>query len=138
MVDLAITATEVQPGAGKTISATALEAIDAGELFYLDTDGKASLVDVTNVLKDEIAGIATNSAAAGQKVLGQKTGSVVIGATASVGQGVVYVASANAPGKIAPVADIVSTEGVSIVGVGNAADGIVLGNGFNNSGVVVA
>ncbi len=135
MVDLTITPASVQPGSGKTISATALEDIDAGELFYLDTNGKASLVDVTDPLKDEIAGIATNSAAAGQKVLGQKGGSLVIGAGS---QGVVYAASAGAPGKIAPIADIVSTEGVSIVGVGDGANGLVLGNGFNNSGVVVA
>jgi predicted transcriptional regulator len=126
MADLSITTSEVQPGTASTPTLVAGEAIDAGEVIYKKAaDGEAYLADADAEASAEAIGIAVCSAAAGQKVAYQKTGTVTIGSSASVAQGQVYVVSGTA-GKIAPEGDLATDDYVTILGVGNDADGIDL------------
>jgi hypothetical protein len=62
------------------------------------------------------------------------TGTITIGAGASVTAGEIFVLSCDAD-KIAPEADLAASDYVSILGVGNASDGIDLG--IQNTGTQV-
>lgn len=136
MADLSITASQVLPPAtgGRYETLLAGAAITAGQLCYKDGTS-AKLVDNDAAASASIRGVALNDAASGQKITLQTGGTVTIGAAASVAQGVIYGSSSTA-GGIAPSADFASADYVSILGVGNASDGIALD--INNSGIAVA
>ena len=131
MADLSITASEVQPGTGddaQFFNGRAGEAITAGQSVYIDvdTDDTLKLADANNTeLTATVKGIAVNDAASGQALQLQTRGAVTIGASASVVQGEIYVLSGT-PGGIAPEADIASMDRVTLIGVGDASDGIIL------------
>lgn len=135
MADLSITASQVQPGStGALETLTAGSAITAGQPYYKSgTSGYAADADDTSTTAT-VAGIAVCSASIGQKFVGQKSGTVTIGAGASITAGTVFVLSDTA-GGIKPVADLASGDYVSYLGVGNASNGIVLA--IHNSGVAV-
>ena len=72
-----------------------------------------------------LSGIMRCGGAAGQIGAYQSAGTLTIGAGASVAQGQTYVVSGNA-GKIAVESDLTTDDYVTILGVGNDADGIEL------------
>ena len=127
MADITQTPANVDTtGATKFADGVAGEAIDAGDLLYINsTDGKLYAADHTTVAKAAHVGMAANSAAINQPVryatgpqqIGESpaTERVNPGGTVAVGQ--VYVVSANA-GKIALESDLSTGDIVSIFGVG--------------------
>ena len=135
MADLTITAANVVPQAGSTIkSATAGVAIAAGQPIYINTTtNQAELADANALASAEVAGIAVNSAAAGQPVSYVSNGPVALGSVLTTGA--VYVLSSTA-GGLAPVADLSSTEYTSILGVASSAT--VLAVKINNTGSLTA
>lgn len=117
MADLVITASDVQPGAnGIAATATAGEAIDAGEVIYLDTsdNNKAKLADANDSAKIAVVGIAVASAAQGQPVPYAGPGSITLSAVMTAGT--LYFLSQNAPGKLAPEADLLTADYKVLVG----------------------
>ena len=100
--------------------------------------GKLSVIVVDDNSVDDTAaaaacvGSAINDAAASQSVTYLKSGNLDINAVAT--KGTVYVVSA-AAGKIAPVADLVSTNFVTILGVASSTTRINIK--LNATGVVV-
>lgn len=137
MADLSITAAQVLPGTGaKYFDGTAGATITAGDLCYYDTSaGTVKLADANDsATTATVAGIALNGASAGQPVKLQTAGTITIGAGASITAGEIYVASATA-GGICPEGDLAAGHYVSMIGVGDASDGIVME--INNSGVEV-
>lgn len=109
--------------AGATQGALAGEAINAGELVYLDpADGKARLAECDGTIeKAKVAGIAVNSAAAGQPVSFAATGEITVDEFAFLGVGLVVVLSPT-PGKCMDVADMVDTQFLTVIGWSTAAD----------------
>ncbi len=108
---------------GATQGALAGEAINAGEFVYLDpADGKArkSECDAT-VDKAKVAGIAVNSAVAGQPISYVASGEVTVDATAFASTGLVLVLSPTA-GKCMDVGDIVDTQYLTVIGWSTAAN----------------
>jgi len=110
------------------------EAVSAGETVYLDsTSGKYYLADADDSAKDSVAGvvISAGGAADGYGYIANGTGVVLtIGGTTTAGQ--VYVLS-NTAGGIMPESDLTTGQYVSVVGVGDTGNKLVLG--INNSGV---
>ncbi len=107
---------------GATQGALAGEAINAGEFVYLDpADGKArkSECDAT-VDKAKVAGIAVNSAVAGQPISYVASGEVTVNA-AFLSVGLLLVLSPTA-GKCMDVGDLVNTQYVTVIGWSTAAD----------------
>lgn len=136
MVDLVQTAANVdRNGAGQETKKIAGETITAGSPCYINaTDGKAYLAQADGTAAQAVvAGIALCGASPLQPVILESSGDIDLGATLTVGQ--VYVLSVNA-GKIAPIADLIATNIVSILGVASAADKLKLR--INNSGVIKA
>lgn len=90
--------------------------IAAGDALYVDaTDSnKLKLAVATSAAAAAFAGIATHAALAGQPILYLPVGAITIGATLTLGT--VYVVSATA-GKICPVADLVSGNYLTIIGM---------------------
>lgn len=121
MSDLSITAASVVPvrtGSFPAVIRTDLlagEAITAGQSLYIkSSDQKLWKAQCDGVASEEIlAGIALNSAAAGQPMAYVGYGDVTIGATLT--QGGIYVISATL-GGICPVADLASTNKLSMIG----------------------
>lgn len=132
MVDITITAANVvQATAAKTIEGTAGETITAGETLYLDTSvAKYKLADNDAATTDLVAGIALHSSVVNQPIVVQTSGGIDLGATLTIGE--TYVLSTTA-GGIAPIADLGSTEYVTILGVATAADNLLLA--INNTGI---
>ena len=137
MADLSVTAASVAPGTGAQIqTATSGATLTAGQVIYLDTadSNKAKLSDANaGALLAEVAGITVNGAASGQPIRYQKSGSINVGATLTVGQ--TYINSTNA-GGIAPISDLQTGSYVSILGVATSATNLKLG--IINSGTVRA
>lgn len=134
MADLTITAANVLAAAGAEIDRTKVygEAAAAGELVYLKaSDSKYWLADCLAADTDEVAGIALSSGAAGQPAAVARSGSVAMGSVFTVGT--IYVLSEG--GAMAPAADLLSDDFVSVVGVGTSAT--TIGLKINNSGVQV-
>lgn len=134
MADLAPTAGSVVAAEG--ISKTeqiAGASIVAGDWLYMDTANnnvmKLAQADGT-ALEATVYGMALNTASIGQPVLVARAGDVDFGCTITVAA--VYILSATA-GKICPVADLVSSSYLSIVGYGTAANNLVIA--IQNSGV---
>ena len=135
MADLAPTAASVvaEDGAVTKSEHIAGATIAAGDWLYMDTANsnvmKLAQADGT-ALEATVYGMALNSASTGQPVLVARAGDVDFGCTITVAA--VYILSVNA-GKIAPVADLVSSSYLSIVGYGTAADNLTIA--IQNSGV---
>lgn len=123
MGDLSVTAASVLPYGGFTSEyGTAGEAITAGQPVYRSsTDNLIYVADAqTNPAgaKAAVLGIALTGASASQPVKIQTGGDINPGATVAIGQ--VYCLSATA-GGIALESDLVSTDYVTILGVGQTA-----------------
>lgn len=121
-------------------TAVAGEAIDAGEVVYLDTGdtdangkGKAKLAQCDGTaLQATVKGIAINSAAAGQVVAIHTTGALTVNSVLT--QGVTYYLSATA-GKIAPRADLVTGNDVVLLGTASSATSLTVK--IDNTGITV-
>lgn len=132
MADITITAANVVASTGATTElGTAGETITAGQTVYKKaSDSKFYLADVdatavgANSEIDNVYGIALNGAAASQPLSVQKSGVISIGGTVVVGM--VYVQSATA-GGIAPLADLVATDYVTVLGVALTASTVDMG-----------
>lgn len=136
MADLSVTAGSVVQVTGATLDRTyvAGETITAGQSLYIKAaDQKLWKAQADgNTEEDDFFGIALNGAAANQPVTVLTGGQVTIGATVTVGA--IYVVSATA-GGIAPLADLVSTNKVSVIGYGATA--AILTISKINTGVAV-
>ena len=135
MADLSVVAADVLSVSGRTaVRGPAGATITAGQLVYLNsTSGKYVLAQGDDAATDEVVGIAAHGASNGQPVEVITGGVVDLGVTLTVGE--IYVLSAAAAGGIAPKGDLSAGEYVSIVGVGQTADNLLLG--IVNSGVAV-
>lgn len=136
MADLSITAGSVLAGGGSTKRAgTAGATITAGQVVYLDTsDGRYKLADAdsgTAAVRSPF-GIALNGASAGQPLTVCTRGAVTIGATVTAGT--TYYLSPN-PGGIAPLADLLSGDYPTIVGIATSTS--VIDVQFIESGVAL-
>lgn len=122
MADLSITAASVVPGAGAKIEhGTAGATITAGQVVYLDTsDNKYKLADNNSATAAARSpkGVAVNGASNGQPIAVQSGGLVTIGATVTAG--VAYYLS-DTPGGICPVADLLTGEYPTIIGIATAS-----------------
>lgn len=107
---------------GATQGALAGEAINAGEFVYLDpSDGKARKAECdATVDKAKVAGIAVNSAVAGQPISYVASGEVTVN-SAFLSVGLLLVLSPTA-GKCMDVGDVVNTQYVTVIGWSTAAD----------------
>lgn len=125
MADVTITAASVKPDSDAvTGTGTAGVAITAGQVVYLNrTTGKLELADADVLTSSKVAGIALNNAALDQPVTYQTGGTINIGGTVVVGT--VYVASPTA-GGVAPWADLLAADFVSILGVASTTGKIKL------------
>jgi len=128
MADIAITAANVIATAGEvtTRNVTAGATITAGQTVYLDTAASnvAKLADANDTAaKAVVAGIAMNGASSGQPLQIATGGELDLGATLVVGK--IYVQSTTA-GGIAPVDDLAGSSYVTVIGVADAADNILL------------
>lgn len=137
MAALTITATQVLEGAGAlTMVKNAGEAITAGQVVYLDSSTNTwKLAQCDGTAAEATArGIALNGAALGQPVKAQTAGYITLGAGAAPVVGTVYFVSPTA-GGISPVADLGSTNYVSVLGVGGSTN--ILRMSIHNSGSAV-
>lgn len=132
MADLSITTTQViatTTNRGTHIlHGTAGEAITQGQSVYLkSTDNKLYKADADDSAATAAAvGIAVSAAGvANQQVSYQKSGTIVIGAAASITAGETYFVSDTA-GGIKPAADLGAGDYVTYLGVGDASNGIVM------------
>jgi hypothetical protein len=135
MADLVITPANVLEGTqARKQTRTAGAVITQGDSVFVDTSGQmqAALKGV-DAASAAAVGIALNSAESGQPVTFQSGGELDVGSTLVVGE--TYVVGA-AAGGIAPVADVVSSEFSTILGVATAAG--VLKMGVLQSGVAHA
>lgn len=134
MVDLVITAANVKNVDEGTIArGEAGSTITAGQHIVLSALGKYEPGDVDGTNSPTLvkaggnrSGVALNGASLDQPVTLQLDGILNPGATAN--EGTIYVASAAAPGGIAPAADLSSVDGdfVSIIGIGRSDGNIDL------------
>lgn len=136
MADITITAGNVLPGAGASISdGVAGVAVTAGQLVYYDRSTasyKLADADSATAAVRSPAGITLNSAGAGQPIEVLHDGLITIGGTVTAG--VPYFASKNA-GGICPYADIASGGYATFVGIATSAS--VLKVEIVESGVAV-
>lgn len=137
MADLTITAANVVKGNGaKILSGTYGATVTAGQAVYADPadNGRFKPADsdsATAAVRTPV-GIALNSGSTGQPADIQTEGRISIGGTVVVGT--IYVLSATA-GGIAPAADLVTGDYVSVLGIGVSASQIDLN--IHRSGVAV-
>ena len=146
MADLTITATEVKAGPGAVVkSGVAGEAITRGKVLYLDAvAGKLYKAQRDASIGSAAAvGLALQDATDGLRIDYQSDGRILIGATASVVEGTVYLLS-DAVGDLSPHTDhdpgvtIIPASGefATVIGVGDGDDHIILG--IINSGQQIA
>lgn len=117
MSNLSITAASVQVASTVKLSrGIAGATIAAGDALYIDASdsNKLKLAIATSLAGAAFVGIATHAALSGQPVQYIPAGAITIGATLVVGT--IYVVSATA-GKICPVADLVSGNYLTIIGM---------------------
>lgn len=137
MADLTITAANVVAAGGATTkNGTAGATITAGQVVYLDSDAgtyKLADTDSATAAARSPAGIALNSASAGQPLRVLEDGPVTIGAAVTAGVG--YYLSGTA-GGICPVADLGS--GDYPVFLGFARSATVLDVDIVEAGVALA
>ncbi|MBK9122817.1 MAG: hypothetical protein IPM16_06805 [Chloroflexi bacterium] len=134
MTDLTVTPANVDAGTdGRIGHGIAGEAIDAGEVIYLDrTTNTYLLADADAAASAKAAGVAVSSAAAGQVVAFQSDGTYTAGATTV--QGTPYFVSTGA-GGIAPFADLGSGDYVTLFGFGVTGNKIKLA--INATGLTI-
>lgn len=130
MADLTVTATSVTKGASATVDNTANfgETVTAGQSVYKkSTDGKWYKAQADGTAEESgvgvTTGIALNGGAVDQPAVVQTSGTINIGATATVGT--IYCVSGTA-GGIAPWADLASTNKVTILGYGSTTSALLL------------
>ena len=134
MADLVVTAASVDRVSGSQRTGEAGVAITAGDCVYVDAAGLVQLCEKDQTIVEAAAvGFALADAAAGQPVTYQISGVVNLGATLTTGE--VYVVGA-APGGIAPVADIATTNFGTVLGIAISAAQLQIG--INQSGVAAA
>ena len=135
MADLVVTAANVVAGTGATTkTGTAGATITAGQLVYLDSaDSKYKLIDADAAATADIAGVALNGASNTQPISILTAGALNPGATVAVGT--VY-CGAVTPGGIAPVADLIAGDYISVLGIGTTASNILVA--INNSQIAKA
>lgn len=137
MADLSITAANVLSGAGAQIAfGKAGAAVTAGQTVYQDpADQRFKLADCDNASAAvrAVSGIALNNAANGQPLAVQYDGEITLGAVLTAG--VTYYLSPN-PGGIAPIADILSGDYPTVIGVAESTS--VLRLGILAAGVALA
>jgi len=135
MADLApVVATVISAGTNfKTAIAGAT--LIQGDVIYLDStdSNKAKLADASAAATATVAGICVTPSLSGQPVLYTAVDTIAIGATVATGE--MYVLSATA-GKIAPLADLVSTNIVSIIGIASSTTEIDIQ--LQNTGIITA
>lgn len=129
MADITVTAGNVVEGSGSVNKKTGTsgEAITAGQVVYIkSSDSKLYKAQHDGTAEEaEAVGVALNSApGSGQPVTYITAGNLDPGGTVTVGE--IYVVSATA-GGIAEVSDLVSTNRVTVLGVGTTASNIKLG-----------
>ena len=124
MADISITAANVIPSANaqlyrKTLAATST----AGQVVYLDTNGKAALADANaSAAASTVYGILVTGGGAGQlATVCTKDPALVIGATVAIGD--ILILSATA-GGIAPAADIASGYYGTVLGIATSTTAI--------------
>ena len=135
MADIAITPGNVIAASGATKElGTAGATITAGQIVYKDlTDSdKFKLAINDDVLTAVILGVALNGASSGQPLFVHTTGGLNPGETVVVGE--IYCCSLSA-GGIAPEAEVVGNDFVSVLGIGTTSSSIAVK--INNSGVAV-
>lgn len=121
MAELSITAAEVKAGSStttRTLTKNCGAAIDAGQAVA-DVSGVIYLceADHTTTTKAVFAGIALNKTQLiGQPVTYAYDGPVIVGTTAAITLGQVYLAGRTA-GALAPAGDTTNTGRVNVVGV---------------------
>lgn len=137
MADISVTPSAVLAGAGARIdNGIAGETITAGKVVFLDqtTTGKWLLADADAASAAARGqgkiGIALNGASNGQPLAVQTEGPITIGATMVAGTA--YYLSPT-PGGIAPLADILAGDYVTLVGLASSTS--VLKLDFQYSGV---
>ncbi len=135
MTDLVVTPANVLEGTqARKQTGVAGAAITQGQSVYSDTSGQLqSAQKAVDAGTAAAVGVALNSGEAGQPITYQSGGEVDVGATLVVGE--TYVVGA-AAGGIAPIADVISTEFSTILGIATAAG--VLKMGILQSGVAHA
>ena len=121
MADITVTAANVKAGANAVVkTVTAGVAINAGQVVYQDTsDKKYKLADADALATAKVAGIALNDAATDQPLEVQTAGDIDVGGTVVVGE--IYLVSITA-GGIAPEAEVVTGDFVSILGIGTVSN----------------
>lgn len=133
MADLAITASQVLPGADSAGAVfeqgIAAVAVTAGQVVYQDTSLAGiqyKLADNNSTAPEAVAkGIALHAASAGQPLRIQTRGLFTIGAGAAPAVAKPYFLSGT-PGAIAPVADLVTGMRATLLGIGVAGNQIQL------------
>lgn len=121
MADISITATSVVKGALTTLNeGIAGATITAGQPIYKDPSAGYVLKpgQATSSVAANVTGIALNGGAVGQTIKFATLGKYTPGGTFVVGQ--VYVVSATA-GGIAPYADLVTGNYVTVLGIATTA-----------------
>jgi hypothetical protein len=123
MAEYAITASAVDPLGEQGNAFVAGEAINAGEWFYLDADGKAfkSKADTQAHAGAPYFAIST-AAKAGQILHGLKSGEVEVDAGKFAGVGRLLAISKTTAGRMMDVADLVATNWITIVGYSTATN----------------
>ena len=125
MPALAIVEAQVVLGANaSSMTRNAAAVITAGDAMYLDSNNNWALAQADGTaIEAAVAGIALNGAAIGQPVTACIGGQLTLGAGAAPVVGQIYVVGAVA-GEIVPYADLLSTNRVSLIGWGIAANAI--------------
>jgi hypothetical protein len=137
MPALVITGSQVLPGTGTgVLTRNAAEAITPGQALYVNATNQWALAQCDGtVLEAAVGGIALNGASAGQPVTAATAGPVTLGAAAAPAVGQVY-ALGTPFGAIVPYSDLVTTNRVTLLGWGIAANAIQLA--IQNTGVAKA
>lgn len=131
MADLSITTTQLVQTSDRTKIKHGIcgETITAGDVVYLkSSDNKIWRADADASASAAALGIAcATTTAANMEVTYQQGGTITIGAAASITAGAIYCVSTNV-GKIAPEADLTTADYVTVIGVGNGSNQIVMPN----------
>lgn len=142
MAALTITASQVLPSLGPTVSGIAGAAITQGQAVYFASDGKWKLAqaDGTTAEAGELGyGIAmSESDADGQPIVVALPGAVItLGAGAAPSAGVVYFVGATA-GALVPTADMASTNKALPIALGLTTNRVKILEDAYHAGSVVA
>lgn len=134
MADLVLTGIEVASSRSRGTTVQAGESIDAGELVYLNSStSKYNLADASAASTASVAGIAVTSASTDGYFLYVANEDIDLGAILTAGT--FYYLSAT-PGKIAPFADLVSSNVVSQIGYATTTSNLKVA--ISNTEVAIA